>query len=171
MSLCLISPSDKIASRAGAPGRSPGAYVKRCPSNSLAAVVDHYWIARWDRRDTVARDAGALLDPCVHMQIIAGAARVHGVMRGAFRIRIDGAGCVVGVKFRPGGFYPFVRASVSRWTDRTVPADAIFAATTMAVQAWGSDLWNAAASCTGDRVENATLIATQLDGFLEQRLP
>ena len=55
-----------------------------------------------------------------------GRARVVGVVRGEFTETIEGLGRVVGVRFRPGGFRPFLGAPVSGITDRFLPVEEIF---------------------------------------------
>jgi AraC-like DNA-binding protein len=140
MSVCLRSKSDLPA-----PTPAPFSHARHAPSSALAPFVDHYWVSRWDRRGVVAKDAASLLDVCVHLQIINGDAQLMGVQRGPMRMRIEGVGCVIGVKFRAGGFYPFVRDPVSRWTDRVVPMADVFA--------------------------GQVLDVTQFDALLESRLP
>src|ERR1700738_3773097 len=119
MSLCLNPRTGQVApSPAARLGPSKFGHVKCAPSPALARFVEHYWVTRWDRRGQTPREAAALLDPCVHLIIRDGRAQVLGVVRGTHTTRIEGAGCVVGVKFRPGGFYPFVQQPVVRGTDR-----------------------------------------------------
>lgn len=55
-------------------------------------------MTRWDRRGHPPRIAAALLDPCVHLHVRNGLAEVVGVVRGTFRMRIEGVGCVIGVR-------------------------------------------------------------------------
>src|SRR5262249_26459825 len=98
-------------------------------------------------------------------------ARVMGLMRGLFRMRIEDVGCVVGVQFRPGGFYPFVHRSVAAWTDRVVPAEELFGVTVDSRADWARELCAAAAACTGDADAHAAIITTHLDAFLSARLP
>ena len=127
MSLCLVSGSAQPA-----PANVAGAalsrfnHVKCAPAPSLAPFIDHYWLTRWDRRGLPPRAAASLLDPCIHLQVQEGRAQVMGLVRGIFRMRIEGVGCVIGAQFRPGGFYPFVHRSVAAWTDRVVPAEEVF---------------------------------------------
>src|SRR6476619_5034456 len=99
MSLCLKarSPGPPVPPRTGVPRFS---HVKCAPSPALAPFVDHYWVTRWDRRGLPAKLAASLHDPCVHLQVTEGRAEVIGVLRGPFRVRIEGLGSVVGVKFR-----------------------------------------------------------------------
>lgn len=94
-----------------------------------------------------------------------------GVVRSAFRMRIEDMGCVVGVKFLPGGFYPFVEQSVARWTDRSVSADDVFAGEGDSVSAWARETWREVATFPGDTDAHAALVSAYLDTFLEARLP
>jgi AraC-like DNA-binding protein len=49
-----------------------------------------------------------------------GGSRIYGVITGKFARRLEDIGGVVGVKFRPGAFYPFLRSPVSRLTDKVI---------------------------------------------------
>jgi AraC-like DNA-binding protein len=146
-------------------------HVKCPPSSALAAFVDHYWLTRWDRREQPPRNAASLLDPCVHLHVQDGRAKVMGLVRGTFRMRIEGVGCVVGVKFRPGGFYPFVKRPVADWTDRVVPAEDVFDQARGPGSTWARDLSNAIAECRGDAAAHAAIITTHLDAFLGDQVP
>jgi AraC-like DNA-binding protein len=86
-------------------------------------------------------------------------------------MRIEGVGCVVGVKFRPGGFYPFVRQSVGQWTNRAVPAEVVFESAEQSCSSWARDVWGEAATCSGDDVAHADVLSTHFDALLEARQP
>lgn len=172
MSLCLgprPAPSTPPSVARAGPVRFN--HVKCPPSPALARFVDHYWVTRWDRRGHPPRAAASLLDPCVHLLVRDGQAEVMGVVRGTFRMRIEGAGCVVGVKFRPGGFYPFVRRPARAWTDRVAPAEEVFDGAGGPQAVWARELSDAAAGCRGDAAAHAAVITTHLDAFLGARLP
>jgi AraC-like DNA-binding protein len=141
------------------------------PSPALAPFVEHYWLSRWDRRGIPPREAAALLDPCIHLHVQDGRAEVMGVVRSTYRVRIEGMGCVVGVKFRPGLFYPFAQRPATELTDRVIPAENLFAASCASRVAWARELCDAAESCTGDSAAHASIIATHLDAFLGARVP
>jgi AraC-like DNA-binding protein len=94
-----------------------------------------------------------------------------GVVRGTYRMRIAGVGCVVGVRFRPGGFYPFVRRPTAQWTDRTVPAEEALGATGGPTAGWACALWDAIDGCRGDADAHAAMIAAHFDAFLGTLLP
>src|SRR5512147_927962 len=172
MSFCLgarpAPPAVPPAMRAAPPRFN---HVKCPPSPALAAFVEHYWLTRWDRRGQPARDAASLLDPCVHLLVQDGRAEVMGLVRGTFRMRIEGVGCVVGVKFHPGGFYPFVRQPVAAWTDRVAPAEDVFDGAGATRATWARELSDVATECTGDAAAHAAVITPHLDAFLGARLP
>jgi len=152
-------------------GRVRFNHVKCAPSAALAPFVDHYWLTRWDRRGQPPRTASSLLDPCVPLQVEDGRGEVMGVVRRTFRMSINGVGCIIGVKFRPGGFYPFVQRAVSSFTDRVIPVDEVFVPVDARDASWASEMWNAAVECSGDAAVHSEVIATHLDAFLGARIP
>ncbi|ACZ87144.1 helix-turn-helix domain-containing protein [Streptosporangium roseum] len=91
----------------------------------LARSVDGYWILHWDL--TRPHRQRVLTDPTVHLSFATGGrARITGVVRGTFTEEISGAGRVVGVRFRPGGFRPFLKAPVSTLTGRVLDIEEVF---------------------------------------------
>ncbi|MFE9421552.1 DUF6597 domain-containing transcriptional factor [Kitasatospora sp. NPDC006697] len=92
------------------------------PAPGLAQVVELYWEVRWDRRGLPAHEQKVLAHPNVHLVFEAPRATVYGVDRTLFVRRLEGAGRVLGVKFRPGWFRPFTDRPVAELADRTVPA-------------------------------------------------
>lgn len=144
-------------------------HVKASPAAPLARYVDYYWISRWDRRGQPGLVASALLDPCVHLQVQDGRARIVGVVRGTFRVPLEGASAIVGIRFRPGGFHPFVRQPVSRWTHTSTPAEEVFGVPS-GVEAWARETWNAMMDCPGGSDAHAELLGVHLDAFLASRL-
>ena len=89
------------------------------PPADLAPFISIAWILRWDLGED-AHVQRVLPDPCVQIVIDADGARVMGVVTGSFAVTLTGKHLVLGMKFRPGGFYPFLRQPVSSLTDRTV---------------------------------------------------
>ncbi|MEV1114003.1 AraC family transcriptional regulator [Actinosynnema sp. NPDC049800] len=95
------------------------------PSPDLAAHVARYWVVRW-RYDRPYRQL-IVPYPNVHLTFHEGGAVIAGVSSGHVFKELDGAGRVFGVAFRPGAFRPFLGAPVQSLTDRTVPAETVFA--------------------------------------------
>lgn len=87
------------------------------PCDKVAFFVEHYWIVEWDLRDQEPYEQNILSHPSVHLVFEKENTWIWGVVSGKFTRRLDGNGKVVGVKFRPGAFYPFYQESVSGFTD------------------------------------------------------
>jgi AraC-like DNA-binding protein len=164
MSLCLTT-------QRASPSTTPRFnHVKCAPASALAPFVEYYWVSKWDRRGLPTRNAASLLDPCVHLQIQNGRAVIMGVVRGSYRVRLEGTGSIVGMKFRSTGFHAFAQRpvrDVREWTDRTAPASEVFALK----DSWAAEVSRAVLDCVGDADAHAAIIAAPLDALLLARLP
>jgi AraC-like DNA-binding protein len=100
--------------------------ARYAPSPDLAPFVERYWIVRWSLSPGRSHLQDVLGQPSVDLVFEPGRAAVWGVVRGRLRRQFSGQGQALGVKFRPGGFYPFWRRPLSDLTDRTIPAAAAF---------------------------------------------
>ncbi len=100
--------------------------MRYMPATDLAFFVEHYWLVRWDLAGQPPYVSETLPHPSVHLVVGPGRSEVRGVMTGKFTTRLRDRGGVFGVKFRPGGFYPFLRAPVSGLTNRSVPLAQVF---------------------------------------------
>lgn len=101
----------------------PG-YGRFWPDEELAPFVEHYWTVEWDVAGVEVREV--LPHPSVHLAVERGESRIVGIPRGRFTARLEGVGRVLGVKFRPGGFRPFIGKPVSDLTGRTLPLTTLF---------------------------------------------
>jgi len=126
-------------------------------SADLAPFVEHYWTVEWDLAEPQTPET--LPHPCVHIALEADRAEVHGVMRGRFTRLLQGKGRVLGIKFRPGGFRPFVTGPVADFTDRRLPLHQVF----------GEPATGLAQRALAQR-DHAEAIAV-LEAFLRQRRP
>jgi len=95
-------------------------------SLALAPFVDFYWIVSWDLRGLGSHTQHVLTHPTVHLVFQQNRCGVYGVMGTRFTEVLHGAGRVLGVRFRPGGFRPFLRAPVSTITDRFLGIQEVF---------------------------------------------
>lgn len=96
------------------------------PSPDLRGFIEHYWFVEWDLRGQEAHTQENLTHPTVHLVIEQDHSRLVGVVSGKFRIRLEDAGYVFGVKFLPGAFYPFMQSPVSSFTDKEISIDRVF---------------------------------------------
>jgi AraC-like DNA-binding protein len=96
------------------------------PSAELAPSVSRYWAAEWDLRGQEPYRQKIVPYPNVQLTFRDGAAIVRGPERGHVVRVLEGRGLVFGVTFRPGCFRPFLGASVSTITGRSLAAAAVF---------------------------------------------
>jgi AraC-like DNA-binding protein len=108
-------------------------YAEAAPSAELAPFVEHYWIVRWDLTGRPPYRQWVLPFPSVNVTFTGHAepdrdarCRVAGVPKGRFSELLSGAGRVVGARFRPGGFRPFLSAPVASITGRFVPVPVVY---------------------------------------------
>lgn len=83
------------------------------PSDDLAYFIRHFWIVRWDLRGEEPYTQHVIPNPCVNMIVEPGRSAIYGPGKEKYGHYLQGQGCVFGVKFKPGGFYPFVKQPVS----------------------------------------------------------
>jgi AraC-like DNA-binding protein len=108
--------------------QQPGTYrhVRFQPSGAVADWVQHFWIESWSLGDNEPQIREVLPHPCVHLAFVGDRARIYGVQLGRFVRELKGNNCVVGVKFRPGAFFPFLRKPVAKITDTAFDAQQLF---------------------------------------------
>ena len=106
-----------------------GHFELRCykPSPDLQPFVVHIWTQRPKKPlDPLYKPPIELLSgPNVYLFFTPESTFIHGISGNTFQYDPRSPGVIAGVKFRPGGFYPFLRRSVSELAD-TTPASAIF---------------------------------------------
>jgi AraC-like DNA-binding protein len=81
-------------------------------SPDLEPFVEHHWVVRWDSPEPEL--AEVVPQPSIHIVLQAGASEVVGLSRGRITRLLVGRGRMVGTRFRPGAFRPFVKSPV--WT-------------------------------------------------------
>lgn len=90
------------------------------PATDLAPYVAVYWVMEWDVPAGERYAQQVLPNPCVQMIVSAKAVEVLGIVTSAFTATLEGREFVLGVKFRPAGFYAFAQRPVAEFTDRRV---------------------------------------------------
>lgn len=98
------------------------------PSPALATLVERYWLIAWDLPHGRRNPVTLLPHPCVNLFFDRGMVAVGGAGTERFTYVQEGRGRVFGVKFRPGGFYPFLRGPVSALTEQTRPLTSLWGA-------------------------------------------
>src|SRR5215467_1265337 len=93
---------------------------RHLPAQDLSFFVERYWIVSWDLRGQEPYVQETLPYPCVNLVFEKDQTRVFGVGTGKFSRLLENMGRVFGVKFKPGGFYPFVKTPISQCADSTI---------------------------------------------------
>lgn len=133
--------------------------ARHAPSGDLSFFIERHWVVRWDLRGREPYRQETLPQPCVNMVLQAGRSAVHGVGTRRFSVLLEGQGQVVGTKFKPGAFFPFVGFPMSELTDRSLALGEVFGP-------GGDELERAVLG----RVDDGEQIAI-IEGFLRPRLP
>jgi AraC-like DNA-binding protein len=132
-------------------------YRERPVGSPLDAFVECIWFLSTPRGECAAARQTILPDGCIEVIFHLGApflasadngipcaqptALVAGMLTGPLRVSAVPSAESVGIRFRPGGAYPFFAAPLSLLTDRVTPLD----------EAWGAD-----ARELGERLHEAT---------------
>jgi AraC-like DNA-binding protein len=98
------------------------------PSEDLGPLVEHYWVVEWDLKGREPYVQEVLPHPCVHLTVEGDGSKVYGVVTKKFSYRLVGEGRVLGVRFKPGAFYPFWGSPISGLTDASVGVPRAFGA-------------------------------------------
>jgi AraC-like DNA-binding protein len=103
------------------------ALTRHDPDAAPAWAVDRYWVVRWDLAPGESYDQRVVPHPAVHLVFDdAGSAQVHAISPDEFVRHLAGRGQVIGVKFRPAGFRPYLGAPVSTIAGRQLAAASVF---------------------------------------------
>ncbi|WP_246066914.1 helix-turn-helix domain-containing protein [Paenibacillus koleovorans] len=104
--------------------------VRYAPSEEIGFFVKHYWIVSWDL--TAAGDEPFLQEvvpnPCVNLVVERGKSAIFAPAKQRHAHYIEGKGTVFGVKFKPGGFYPFVKTAISGMAEHPLGLHEVFGA-------------------------------------------
>ena len=89
---------------------APG-YGRFWPPDALAPWIEHFWFVQWKLDAPETHEV--LPHPSVQFVIEAGHSRVAGIAPGRFTRTLEGQGRVLGTKFHPGGFRPWLGRSLA----------------------------------------------------------
>lgn len=98
------------------------------PPPDLEPFVVHIWVQRQRKPFRLAQKPPieVLSGPNMYLFFTGEAAFIHGITRHNFKYDASTSIVNAGVKFRPGGFYPFLQKSVSELDSRISPIASVF---------------------------------------------
>ncbi len=107
---------------------SPGSYrhVRYAPPAALADWLEYFWLESWNLGGCEPQTREVLPHPCVHLVFARGRSRIYGVQLKRFVRQLSGNERILGAKFRPGAFYPFLRAPVCSIANASIPVHQLF---------------------------------------------
>ena len=133
--------------------------TRHAPAPAVAGFIERYWLIRWDLRGQPPYQTATLPQPYVNLVLEAGKSRIYGVASKTYTNLLVGQGQVFGIKFKPGAFYPLLKAPLATLTDRALPVQALFGDDSVALERAILAL------------EDATAMTALADCFLQPRLP
>lgn len=77
------------------------------PSKKLSDLVEHYWLVNWHLPHGESYTQSVIPHPNTHLTIMENASHIQGVCQSKYNHTMVGNGEVLGVKFKPAGFFPF----------------------------------------------------------------
>ncbi|WP_274364022.1 helix-turn-helix domain-containing protein [Paenibacillus thermotolerans] len=92
--------------------------TRHTPSGDTGYFVKHYWIVSWDLTGQPPRVQDVVPNPCVNLVVEPERSAFFAPSNRKFSYHLQGKGCVFGVKFKPGAFYPFIKRPVSELSGR-----------------------------------------------------
>ncbi|NEZ42472.1 helix-turn-helix domain-containing protein [Paenibacillus alvei] len=100
--------------------------ARHSPSGDLCDVMKHFWVIHWDLTGQPPFEQEIVPNPCVNIVIEPNQTAIYGVAPNRYSQRLEGKGKVLGIKFKPGGFYPFVKQPIMQITGRSMRFEEIF---------------------------------------------
>lgn len=106
----------------------PGTYrhTRHAPPSELAGWVEHFWLESWDLRGSSAQARVVLPHPNVHLVFAPGRSKIYGVQLRRFARELKDQDSILGIKFRPGAFYPFFGKPIGTIANSAVIAEHVF---------------------------------------------
>ncbi|SFS37369.1 helix-turn-helix transcriptional regulator [Paenibacillus sp. 453mf] len=96
------------------------------PSIELQLFIKHYWVVEWELAEDKTHIQEVIPNPCVNLVIESGRTYFYGPATRKYSYQLSAKGRVFGIKFKPGGFFPWYRESISKLIDHPLPVDEIF---------------------------------------------
>ncbi len=137
-------------------------HERLAPCAQLAGLVEHYWFVGWDMQGHPPQQQETLPHPNVHLVIEHDTDGVYGVHTARYTKLLAGQGFAFGIKFRPGGFRPFLGRAVADIADQRVALALLFGAD-------GDSLARQVRACAAAAAPDAMAAVAQ--AFLLARLP
>lgn len=99
------------------------------PRHHLKDYVEHYWLVSWQLPDNQDHEQSVIPHPNTHLTFLKNGSHIQGIHKGKFSHVLKGEGNIIGIKFKPAGFYHFAAAaglSMREICNQSISIDAVF---------------------------------------------
>ena len=100
------------------------------PCEPLENFIECYWVLHWDPYWISSTNppyvCEVLPSPYINMTFMPRGPRITGIPKGKLSYELKDISPILGVQFKPGGFYPFWQQSVHQLTDTFIAAGEVF---------------------------------------------
>lgn len=100
--------------------------TRHTPSEDIGFFVKHFWIVSWNLTEEEPYLQDVVPNPCVNLVIENGRSAIFAPATQKYSHLMQQKGCVFGAKFKPGGFYPFIKRPVSALRGQPLNVASIF---------------------------------------------
>lgn len=103
--------------------------VRFHPKANLQNYIEHYWFLSWNLPQGQTHRQEVIPHPCTHLTFADKESHIQGICREIFSHTLEGSGNIIGIKFKPAGFYSFANKAGRELIDLTntvIDIDTIF---------------------------------------------
>lgn len=77
------------------------------PKKYLQDYVEHYWLISWDMPEGKSHQQDVIPHPSTHLTFLKNTSHIQGICKEKYSHTLQGSGNIVGIKFKPAGFFYF----------------------------------------------------------------
>lgn len=104
------------------------------PKEHLKDYIEHYWLISWKLPEGISHTQDVIPHPNTHLTFLKGNSHIQGICKQKYTHTLEGNGNIVGIKFKPAGFFPFAEKAglaLSAICDNTFDINKIFNLSTL----------------------------------------
>lgn len=99
------------------------------PRKMLRDYIEHFWLISWELPDGKGHKQSVIPHPNTHISFLKNSSHIQGVHKKKYTHTLEGSGNIIGIKFKPAGFYPFAQRAgitMNAICNKRVDIDSIF---------------------------------------------
>jgi len=99
------------------------------PKERLKDCIEHYWLISWNLPEGIKHKQDVIPHPNTHLTFLKNNSHIQGICKQKYTHTLEGNGNIVGIKFKPAGFFPFAekaKLELSNICNKTIDINRIF---------------------------------------------